>query len=360
MQKYGFKNPSLSANVIKKIKSSKKYDYIHCFPDTFKILKIPKNVSGYVEFVCDEGHYVKMILDNWLRRRRCPKCNGRTSSYEKELLDILKAANINVIGNDKSVISPYEIDVYLPDYRVGIEINGLYWHNDDRIDKDYHLRKTLLCEKKNIRLLHVFEDEWLYKKNIVMSIIYNIIGRCSMRIYARQCDIISIDNFTKKTFLEQNHIQGNDTSSICYGLVYKDEIVSVMTFGKRKITGRPPVIEMMRFCNKINTTVIGGASRLFNHFIQNNQPDYVVSYADRRFFQGRLYNHLGFELKHIAKPNYWYIVNGKRQHRYGWRKQLLENKLEQFDASLSEYTNMKQNGYMRVWDCGNYVFEWKK
>jgi len=134
-----------------------------------------------------------------------------------------------------------------------------------------------------------------------------------------------------------------------------------MTFGKRRIAlgkkeSKDGEYELLRFCTLSNFNITGIASKLLKYFERNYNSTKIITYADRRWSQGQLYHNLGFELTHISKPNYWYIIKDVRKHRFNFRKNILENKLKLFDNNISEYQNMQLNGFTRIWDCGNYVF----
>ena len=183
--------------------------------------------------------------------------------------------------NDKHLIYPYELDIFSPKYNIAIEYDGLYWHNEKNVDMNYHLMKTELCENKGIQLIHIFEDEWTDKQDIVKSRLKSIFGVIDNRIYARKCEIKEVSHNESKLFLEKNHIQGNVNSKYRYGLYYNNELVSLMTFGNmRKSLGsktKNECYELLRFCNKLNTSVIGGASKLFKHFIKINYSTTTIS-----------------------------------------------------------------------------------
>jgi hypothetical protein len=131
-----------------------------------------------------------------------------------------------------------------------------------------------------------------------------------------------------------------------------------MTFGTNRFK-RDGKIELLRFCNKINTNVVGGASKLFKHYVNNYNPSIIITFADRRYSLGKLYPILGFEFNSFTKPSYFYWKSMKVYNRMSFQKHMLKDKLEKFNIKLSEYDNMLVNGYNRVWDCGNYKFEWK-
>jgi very-short-patch-repair endonuclease len=297
----------------------------------------------------------------------CTKCypiNDNISIKEKELKNFIDELIINNIKNSKKIINPQEIDIYIPEYKLGIELDGLYWHNDIAKDKNYHLNKTEECEKQGIQLLHIFEDEWIYKKEIVKSIIKSKLNLIENKIFGRKCIIKEIDNILSSDFLKTNHIQGFVGSKIKLGLFYNNELVSIMTFGKKRISmgNKQPTdeeYEMLRFCNKLNTSVIGGASKLLSYFIKNYQPKFILTFADRRYSNGNLYEKLGFKFIGNSRPNYWYFKQNEliRYHRFNFRKDKLVK--EGYDLNKTEHQIMAEREYLSIHDCGNMKFEMK-
>jgi hypothetical protein len=164
-----------------------------------------------------------------------------------------------------------------------------------------------------------------------------------------------VDNKTTKIFLDNNHLQGNVNAAINIGLYYNDELVSIMTFIKSRYN-KEVEYELLRFCNKLNTSVIGGASKLMSCFINTYKPNNIISYANRRWSQGNLYEKLGFTFTHNTLPNYFYYKNGDLESRVKYQKHKLKDKLEVFDDSLTESENMYNNGYRKIYDSGNKVY----
>jgi hypothetical protein len=250
------------------------------------------------------------------------------------------------------------LDIYVDSHKIAFEFDGLYWHSELYKPSNYHLNKTELCEEKGIKLIHVFEDEWMFKKDIVKSRIKNLFGLNENKIYARKCIIKVVNKDNKKTFLDDNHIQGTVGSNINLGLYYNDELVSLMTFGKGRIAmgGDSNQYELIRFCNKLNTNVVGGASKLLKHFIKTYNPNEIISYADRRWSQGDLYQKLGFDFMGTTKPNYWYTKDYRtREHRFNYRKDVLVSK--GYNSDKTEFEIMNELGYERIWDCASFKFE---
>lgn len=286
------------------------------------------------------------------------------SLAEKEVADFIQE-NYNglIIRNNRKLIKGFEIDIYIPDLNLAIEYNGLKWHSESNgKDRGYHLYKTEELEKQNIQLIHVFEDEWLYKKDIVKSKLLYMIGKIPNIIYARKCIIKEIGNYDKNIFLNKNHIQGEDKSKFKYGLYYNNELISVITFGSlRNVTGNKSendIYELIRYATKLNYSIVGGFSKLLKHFVKINNPKKIISYADRRWSKGNLYIKNNFQFIHNSPPNYWYMKYwNKREHRYKYRKSELNKILDVFDLGKSEWENMKLNKYDRIWDCGSKKYE---
>jgi len=200
------------------------------------------------------------------------------------------------------------LDIFIPSLNLAIEFNGTFWHSEISGNKNkvYHLNKTKSCIFKGIKLIHIFQFEWDTKKEIIKSILKNIIKKTPNKIYARECEVRDITLQCSIDFLEKNHLQGKDKSSIKLGLYHKNELVSVMTFCKSRFDKKCEY-EMSRYCNNLNTSIIGGGNKLFSHFINSYRPNSMVSYSDRRYFNGNIYRQLGFTFVDNTSPSYFYL-----------------------------------------------------
>ncbi len=315
------------------------------------------------------NHKFRQIWNEIQQGYTCPKCYPRkdgSSNAEKEIYKFI----CNLIGEDKVkhncrniIKNPktnhfLELDIHIPDRKIAFEYNGVYYHSEaispDPINS--HLQKTNLCKEKGIQLIHIFEDEWLLKKDIVKSRIKQIlnVNNDLKRLHIRKCEIKEIDPKIKNEFLEEFHIQGKDASQIKLGAFHNEELVSVMTFGKGNISkgskAKEGVWELNRFCSNSNYHIPGIARKLLTHFKKNFEWNQIFSYADRRWSQGNLYYQLGFELDKITQPNYWYLKGVDRIHRFGLRKRPSEPK------DIPEYLLRQKEGYTRIWDCGSLKF----
>jgi hypothetical protein len=332
-----------------KIKHNNKYNYN---------LSDYMNSHSKIDIECPIHGSFKQVVYDHNNGHGCPKCTSSVSSYEIELNDFIRSLNYDTVTSSRSIISPHQLDLYIPSKNIAIEFDGIYWHSELYKSDDYHINKTNLCEAKNIRLIHIFEDEWKYKKDVVKSRLKNILGVTDNKIYARNCELSIMANTERDVFLNENHLQGSVKSSINICLTHKGEIVSSMHFNKPRlgVGSSGEHYELSRFCNKIDTSVVGGASKLLKFFYNTYGQIKLISYADRRWSEGSIYDTLGFTQTRINKPNYWYVVNNKRAHRFNFRKSMLRK--EGFDTTNStEREIMLSRGIYRIYDCGTITYE---
>lgn len=211
--------------------------------------------------ICPKHGEYFMRPNDYLNGHRCPKCSHKISKWEQEIYDFLISLGIECQQSNRKILNGKEIDIFIPKFNIGVECNGLRWHNELYMDKNYHLWKTKECKEHGVRLIHIFEDEWENKSEIWKSMLKNMFGMIDNKIYARKCEIREVPPKDCRIFLNGNHIQGYSNSKINYGLYYKNELVSLMTFdipriniGRKRVEG---CYELVRFCNKLNTNVIG-------------------------------------------------------------------------------------------------------
>ena len=311
-----------------------------------------------VDLVCPKHGVFRQKPKNHIQGHGCNKCFTEISDGHAQIIDFVLNHGFNVITNDRALINPYELDIVIPSLKVAIEFNGNYWHSYNRPEttqeKYMHQRKHLLCKDKGIRLIQIFEYEWVNKRLIIESMLKHCFGK-SNKINARDCDVINIDHAVSKEFFDNNHVYGfGKNASVVIGLKYNDQIMSMMSFNKINNGW-----EINRFANIINTTVIGGASKLIEYFKKQVNPSNIITYADARFGIGNVYVHSGFKLCGITKPNYKYVKGREIFTRQQFQKCKLINKLANFNPSLSESQNMFNNGYRRIWDAGHYKYTWE-
>ena len=266
----------------------------------------------------------------------------------------------NVILEDTLTLpSGSELDIYVPSCNYAVEFNGLYFANELYKGKKDHLSLTLECEKNGIRLFHLFEDEWRDNQNVVKSMLANALHKNANKIFARKCKIREVPQCEAKLFINESHIQGYCNSSYRYGLYYNDELVSIMTFGKHRFRKKQhdnDIYELLRFCNKKGTSVVGGAGKLLSHFIKTFKPSKIISYADRRYSVGNLYEKLGFSKYNESEPSYFYVIDGERHYRFTYRKDVLISKYGCTEEE-TEHGFCLKNKWYRVYDCGCLCYD---
>ena len=282
----------------------------------------------------------------------CPKCAG--THLQNEIYNFIKEHE-EVVFNDRETIKPYELDILVPKFKIAVEIHGLYWHSYNKKESTSEIQKHCfkhnLCIAKDIFLLQFTEYDWLYKQEIIKSMILNKLGR-SIKIYARKCELYRPTKIEYDEFMKQNHIQGAKNASYIIGLKFNKILTSIMSFNIHNQYNW----EITRLATIKNHVVIGGAGKLLNQFVKDKHPKTLMTYANKFYSTGEVYKKLGFILIKNTYPNYFYIKRGRVFSRQQFQKHKLQNKLLLFDNNLTEYENMFNNKYRRFWDAGNYKF----
>lgn len=399
IEKYGTDNPGKSKEIKEKIKQTNlkrfgktswlkvkenrerisqklkernenlRIETIKRFNIPIEILKF--NNGGEITIGCKEcdnettfshSYFQKNIA---IGKNPCLHCNPplfSESNREIELANYISEIYSGKIERkNRKILSGKEIDVFLPELKIGFEFNGIYYHSEIFKSKESILEKKGLAGEQGINLITIWEDDWTYKNDIIKSRISNLLGK-SRKLQARKCQIREIIGSEEKGFLVKNHIQGYVPSSIKIGLFYEGDLVSVMTFGKYRVSlgkkEKEGEYELLRFCNSLNVLVIGGASKLFNYFLQKYKPIKVLSYQNNSWNTGNLYENLGFEKIGLTKQNYYWCVGDLRYNRFNFRKDKLVK--EGYDPQKTEDEIMTQRGYFKSWDLGNIKWEYKK
>ena len=289
-----------------------------------------------------------------------PIYSTANTSIESFIRNLLTEYNIEFDCNVRNIISPKELDIYIPSKNIAIECNGVYWHS--KYDKEYHINKYLECKSKGIQLISIWEDWIKTNPEIVKSIILSKLNIYKERIGARKCIVREITSRESTDFLNQNHIQGRTNANIKLGLYYNEELVGVMTFAKRsKLSGPKQIVEheweLSRFCTKLGTQVIGAAGKLLNFFIKKYNPTTISSFASNDISDGNLYKILGFKSNDEITQSYWYVEKDKyiRYHRTSFSK----TRLKQLGYDTNEKTEeeiMMDLPFYKIYDSGHIKY----
>ena len=342
----------------------KRSNEIHNNKYDYSKVKIDGTKSD-ITVICPTHGEFKQNVGIHLKGCGCPRCGRSISKNEQEIYEFVckLIGEGNVIRRNRCVLSNNkEIDIYIPDKKIGIEYNGVLWHSEKYgKDRYYHLNKLEECNKKGIQLIQIFEDEYLDKKEIVLSKISHLLGvdGNKTKIYARKCNVRKVSKETAKEFLDSNHIQGYVNAKLHLGCFYNDKIVGVMSFKKVKNEW-----ELIRFATDNNYICCGVGGKLFKYFVDRFKPQVVKTFADRRWtldLYNNLYTKIGFKYDGLLKPEYRYIRNGsyKREHKFNFRKKLMHKRYG-LDLALTESQMCAKLGLYKIWDCGLIKYVWIK
>jgi len=367
IQKLGVTHPMRLSSVVDKCKATNTERYGSNWPQQ---AHIPENTNSIlenkdwleteytvnkrsIESIATECEVGYTYILNKLKKFAIPIIKN-ISDLELDI-GLYVAEFVNFEKNCRDIIG-LELDIYIPEYNLAIECNGSYWHSElNGKDKNYHLNKTTLCNERGIHLLHIWEHDWKIKQQIIKSKISSLLGK-NKKIYARKCTIREVNTVDSNRFLYNNHIQGVCASSTKIGLYFENELVTVMTFGKSRFN-KNIEYELLRYASLSGTTIIGGASKSLQHFLKTYSPKSVISYSDKAMNKGNMYKAIGFTKVSESPPGYKYTKNYSNFYpRVKFQKHKLPLLLENVNMSLTEWDNMKNNGYDRIWDCGNDVF----
>lgn len=284
-----------------------------------------------------ESWLVRLNLKDYVKHVR--------SHYENDLIEMFPNFKRN---NRVALNNGQELDLYDPTLKLAIEFNGVYWHSDACVPTDYHINKSLAAEKQGIRLIHIYEYEWLdeRKRPIIESLINIAIHNIPQKIYARQCSIRQITNKEAKPFNDKNHLQGHRNAQVTYGLFYNNELVQLMSFSKTKYNKNLKTDtewEIIRGCPGSNNIVVGGVGKLFKHFIKEHNPTKIFSYCDFNKFDGKSYEAIGMQFTGYTGPDKTWIIGDKCVPR-----------------NPSKYTELKEKATGIIWGAGSKKYEWKK
>ena len=370
IEKYGVDNPSKSAVVKEKINTThiNRYGRIReCqthFTDESYLLKY--NKQALIELY-KPGVSVKDIAEklNVGHSQLCVQFRNLDIAIhqtvgQQQVYDFIKSIySGNIIFNDRKILDGKEIDILIPELNVGFEYDGIFWHSQDSSGKtNYHKEKDVLSQSKGIKLYHILDIEWKTKQDLVKSRICSILGK-NKTIYGRKTSIKILDKKIAHRFFNDNHIQGPAGASLYVGLEFEGALVAAMSFGKSRYNITQ--FELIRFCNISGLNVIGGASKLFKFAAKQLNATEIISFCDIRWGTGKVYSHIGFTHIRDNGPSYIYTNQYKTlESRVKYQKHKLEKLLPIFDKNVSEWENMKNNGFDRYWNSGNAVYMWVK
>jgi len=380
LEKYGFENPMQSTHIADKSKLTKKHLYtphhlakqnhkrfVQMIRENFdldalitKDQYIGVQTRPRITFRCCSCGYMFNKRFDYASLPKCKICHPTDTAFKsKEELDLLNfvksQTTLPIISGDRSVISPYEIDIYIPDLKLGIEYCGLYWHSElgGKKSWNYHHRKWQAAKDAGIDLITIFSDEWTTQRSIVQNILRAKLGSANRLVGARKCCVKIIARDASIKFYNEYHLLGSPTKlPVNVGLEYNNELVALMSF--IKLTDK--TYELIRFASK--DLISGGAGRLLSHFIKTYDPQSITSFSDNRYSVGNLYKKLGFVQIGTVPPMQQYVENYSiKHHKLSLSKYKLKHTYPNIDLSKTEWQILQELGYDRIWDCGKIKWQ---
>ena len=311
-----------------------------------------------VEIICSKHGSFSQSLYHHSQGHGCPSCSMQLSKNQNEINKFINDLGIETIKNDRTIIKPLELDIVIPSHKIAIEYNGVIWHSEKfKKDKRYHQNKTLSCKEAGYRLIHIFEDDYNDNKEKILSYIAHLLGKNQKeRVYARKCHIQVIDPKTAHKFLDKYHIQGAPARSFVHiGLIYQNKLVSLTSFtAGQSNTSNKGKFELIRHATA--QPVIGALGKATKYFATNYSSD-IFTYCDNSFFSGKSYEKAGYVKTTSIDIDYKYVVNGKREHKFLWRKKRILRDFPNVQGK-TEKEMMENLGIYRVWDCGKTRYEY--
>lgn len=314
-----------------------------------------------VQELADSLHVRYGTVIEWLTYH-----NIQASSYgwndtwgEREIARWLDEFEIKYVRNDTSIIAPRHLDFYIPSHKLAIEVNGEYWHSDQhqRMSRSYHQSKTHECSAKGVRLIQIWHSDLKDTRTnrILKSKVLNALMLRSVKVFARKTEIVEVSASVYRQFYDDNHIQGGPQYyKINYALLYGTDIVAIISFNKRSDGS----LYLARYATKLDYVVVGGFSKLLQHTIRTHNPSFIETYSNGQYHQEpNVYERCGFEKQYWTEPNYFYYKPGSVSvSRQSAQRSKLHTLLSNYDSTISEYENMTNNGYYRIYDCGHVKY----
>lgn len=365
IKKYGVENPMQSYFVKEKVRQTSlelwnrdnhvqkniddhNMEILNCKESLIKLHHTQKLSQGEIGNILSIN---QTTVSMYLKRHGIETKYYYRSKAEKEIFEFISNFVYAEANNRKAIGT--ELDIFIPSYNLAIEYCGLYWHGEKK-RKEYaqniHEEKYKKCKDRDIRLITIFEDEWVNKPNLVKKKLLNIL-ECNddKKIYARKCQLKQIPKKEKSNFLNQFHIQGDGPSSINYGLFYNNTLIACIGFNKKK-----DYYILNRYATSCN--VAGGFGKLLTYFERIHSHPTIVTFADLRWSDGYLFQQCGFAIDEKLKPDYFWCNNTNRWHKRSWKHSNMKQKLKNYDPLLTESENMYAHNYYKIWDCGSMKF----
>lgn len=308
-----------------------------------------------VWWVCDKGHEWEAPIHGRARNNLgCAQCYAKTfvSKGEQDIADFIVSLGLNIVQSDRKTLKRKELDIVVPEKKVAIEFNGVFWHSEPAgKDKDYHRNKWIAAKEAGIQLIQVWEDEWNRNPEQIKRMIAHKLGfSTGRRVFARKTLVQEMSKVAAEKFLNEHHVQGYAAGSYYLGLFEKRDLFSpVALLVLRKENAND--LNIIRYATSEN--VVGGFTKLLKYTEKTYEPNAFITFSDHCVSDGGLYENNGFVADKELAPDYRYVVNGERKHKFGYRlKRFQDDPALQWFDGLTERELADLNGIARIWDAG--------
>lgn len=334
---------------------------------------IDKRSGAFDVSKCAKYHHMRdgAIL-NWkkklgitIRNKGGSIIEGDITGLLSQLGEVVETKNRTALGETK-----LELDVFLPERRIGIEYDGLLFHSQGK--RDYgrirnhgieHLQyKYTVARDCNIRLFNIFESEWKTpeKYKIWQGILKRSIGKLDV-IDVRECIIKQIDEDDASDFLEENHLHGSLFGCDIYlGMYYQETIIAVMSI--KKITNNS--YEITRYAEHREYSVPKGFNTLVREYLGKHNTNLIFR-ADLRYEDLSQFN--GILKRSDDTPPVGYVFkteNSKVIRDYSieplsnYNDIMVQECCEHYSPQLSLVDNLYEHDYRTIYDCGRAVYKY--
>lgn len=308
-------------------------------------------------WLCGKGHSWKTSVSDRNRGTGCPYCSRRVSKSELRIKEYIESLGLKAIAQERVKCKGFELDIFIPEKDIAIEYNGLYWHDERTKTKTYHYDKWLACKKEGIQLIQIWEDEWNRNEKQIKRMLAHKLGMSKEeKVFARKTKIKNINKAEANSFLKEHHIQGGVDGSIRAALEANGITVAVMVL---RIENSPSgkVLNLLRYAT--SQKVVGGFTKLLSFIEKEFEPNRIITFSDNCVSNGSLYKNNGFVIEKEINPDYTYVVNHERKHKFGYRLNRFQNDPNlQYVKGASERELAQLNNLPRIWDAGK--IKWVK
>ena len=312
----------------------------------YAVVQLPEHSHDHAVLFCPKHGTFRQKAYVHLMGHGCPTCGKITSQAQLDVAEFIKSLGCEIEHENSTILDGLHMDIWIPAKQVGVEYHGSYWHTEKRVGGK-HREKWQRAVKANVRLIQMFDFEWIERRDAVENRLKALLGETAT-YNARECELREVSRIDAKAFFSRTHTQGPaPREKVAYGLYHGEELVACASFGDSRFAKAD--WEVFRYAS--TGRVRGGFSRLLAAFVNAYKPTTIVSYCDLRWGDGRMYEACGFKLDGLTDPDYWYANKETRVSRFAAQHRP-KGKTEREWAEEHGYEKVLGVGHQRwVWRC---------